>query len=102
MDSAGACAAHTLLPIGVGYATLETKGNFSTPIAPQTGRVRAEARVVAQEGPIISAEVHTTLREQIFHVAVAEGKAKVEPHCVPDDCGRKLVAGKRDSRHSLS
>ena len=44
MDSAGACAAHTLLPSGV--------------IAPQTGRVRAEARVVAQGRQIISAEVY--------------------------------------------
>src|SRR5277367_2847539 len=40
MDSAGACAAHSLLPSGIGYATLETKGNFSRPIAPQTGLAR--------------------------------------------------------------
>jgi uncharacterized protein (TIGR00369 family) len=58
MDSAGACAAHSLLPSGIGYATLETKGNFSRPIAPQTGLVRAEARVVSGGRQIISAEVH--------------------------------------------
>ena len=58
MDSAGACAAHTLLANGVGYTMLETKGNFSRPIATHTGRVRAEARVVAHGRQIISAEVH--------------------------------------------
>src|SRR5690242_16634486 len=47
-------------------------------------------------------DVQTSLGEQIFNVAVAEGKAKVEPHRAPDDRGRKLVAGKRDRRHSLS
>ncbi len=57
LDSAGACAAHSLLPVGVGYTTLETKGNFSRPITPQTGRVRAEARVVSPGRQIISAEV---------------------------------------------
>src|SRR5215470_6275375 len=29
IDSAGGCAAHSLLPVGVGYTTVETKGNFS-------------------------------------------------------------------------
>lgn len=57
IDSAGACAAHSLLPAGVGYTTIETKGNFSRPVTPGTGRVRAEARVVAQGRQIISAEV---------------------------------------------
>ena len=48
-------------------------------------------------------DIQTSLGEQIFHVAVAEGKAKVEAHhCTPDDRGRKEVAGKRDRRHSLS
>jgi uncharacterized protein (TIGR00369 family) len=56
IDSAGGCAANSLLPAGVGYATVETKGNFSRPITASTGRVRAEARVVAQGRQIISAE----------------------------------------------
>ena len=56
IDSAGGCAAHSLLPAGVGYATVETKGNFSRPITATTGRVRAEARTVAQGRQIISAE----------------------------------------------
>ncbi len=57
IDSAGGCAAHSLLPAGVGYATVETKGNFSRPITASTGRVRAEGRVVSQGRQIISAEV---------------------------------------------
>ena len=57
IDSAGGCAAHSLLPVGVGYTTVETKGNFSRPITASTGRVRAEARVVGQGRQIISAQV---------------------------------------------
>ena len=39
IDSITGCAAHSTLPAGVGYASIETKGNFSRPIAPDTGRV---------------------------------------------------------------
>jgi uncharacterized protein (TIGR00369 family) len=56
IDSAAGCAAHSLLPAGVGYATIETKGNLSRPITLNTGRVRAEGRVVSQGRQIISAE----------------------------------------------
>jgi uncharacterized protein (TIGR00369 family) len=38
------------------YATIETKASFARPIAADTGRLRAEARVVAQGRQIISAE----------------------------------------------
>src|SRR6516162_6872846 len=57
IDSAGGCAALSLLPAGVGYTTTETKGNFSRPITPKTGRVRAEGRAVAHGRQIVSAEV---------------------------------------------
>ncbi len=60
IDSAGGCAAHSLLPPGVGFATIETKGNFSRPITPQTGRVRAEGRVISQTRQIISTEIRVT------------------------------------------
>jgi uncharacterized protein (TIGR00369 family) len=50
IDSAGGCAGLSLLPAGSGYATIETKANFSRPITKDTGRVRAEARVVARAG----------------------------------------------------
>ena len=56
LDSCTGCAAHTTLPAGVGYTTLETKGNLVRAITPQTGVVRAEGRVVAQGRTIITAE----------------------------------------------
>ena len=56
IDSAAGCAAHTLLPAGASYATIETKANFSRPIAKDTGRVRAEGRVVGRGRRIISCE----------------------------------------------
>jgi uncharacterized protein (TIGR00369 family) len=55
IDSAAGCAAHSLLPAGSSYSTVETKVNFSKPITQLMGRVRAEARVVSQGRQIISA-----------------------------------------------
>jgi uncharacterized protein (TIGR00369 family) len=40
IDSAAACAGHSLLPAGAGYTTIETKGNFSRPITTDAGRER--------------------------------------------------------------
>jgi len=56
IDSATGCAAHTLLPAGVGYTTVETKVNFSRAIRADTGRVRCEGRVINPGRQIISAE----------------------------------------------
>ena len=56
IDSACGCAAHSVLPEGTGYATIETKGNLSRPITKDTGRVRAEGRVVSRGRQIISTE----------------------------------------------
>jgi uncharacterized protein (TIGR00369 family) len=56
IDSAAGCAAHSLLPAGASYATIETKANFSRPIAEETGRVRAEGRVVGHGRRIVSCE----------------------------------------------
>jgi uncharacterized protein (TIGR00369 family) len=56
IDSACGCAAHSVLPEGTGYATIETKGNLARPITKDTGRVRAEGRVVARGRQVISAE----------------------------------------------
>jgi uncharacterized protein (TIGR00369 family) len=60
IDSAGGCAAHSTLPAGIGFATIETKGNFSRPITRDTGIVRAEGRVIARGRQIISAEIRLT------------------------------------------
>ncbi len=56
IDSACGCAGHTTLPAGVGYGTVETKVNFVRAISPETGRLRAEGRVLAQGRTIITAE----------------------------------------------
>jgi uncharacterized protein (TIGR00369 family) len=56
IDSAAGCAGHTLLPAGIGYASLETKANFTRPIKHDTGRVRAEGRVVVRGRQIITSE----------------------------------------------
>jgi uncharacterized protein (TIGR00369 family) len=56
IDSAAGCAAHTLVPAGSSYATIETKANFSRPIAKDTGRVRAEGHAIGRGRRIISCE----------------------------------------------
>lgn len=56
IDSCTGCAAHTTLPAGVGFTTIETKVNFVRAITPATGPVRAEGRVVARGRSIITAE----------------------------------------------
>ena len=56
IDSTAGCAAHTLIMPGDSYTTVETKVNFSRPIAQDTGRVRAEGRVVGRGRRIISCE----------------------------------------------
>lgn len=56
IDSAAGCAGHSLLPAGVSYTSIETKANFSRPITTDTGRVRAEGRVVGRGRRIISCE----------------------------------------------
>lgn len=56
IDSAAGCAGHTLLPAGVGYTTLETKANFTRAITADSGRVRAEGRVISRGRQIMTAE----------------------------------------------
>jgi uncharacterized protein (TIGR00369 family) len=63
IDSAGGCAALSLMPAGLGFATIETKANFSRLITKDTGLVRAEAHVVAQGRQIISTEARVLSRE---------------------------------------
>ncbi|HZB41145.1 MAG TPA: PaaI family thioesterase [Ilumatobacter sp.] len=56
IDSACGAAAHSLLGPGVGFGTIETKGNFCRPITRDTGRLRAEGRVVSQGRRVILSE----------------------------------------------
>jgi hypothetical protein len=46
-------------------------------------------------------DIQSALCEQIFDIAIAGRETEIEPNGVPDDRGRKLVAGKRD-RHAPS
>jgi uncharacterized protein (TIGR00369 family) len=60
IDSAAGCAGHSLLPPGVGYATLETKANFVKAILADTGTVRCEGRVLSPGRRVITAEARVT------------------------------------------
>ena len=46
LDSACGCAAHSMLPAGTGYTTLELKVMYHRAMTERTGRVRAEGRVL--------------------------------------------------------
>jgi uncharacterized protein (TIGR00369 family) len=56
IDSAAGCAVHTELPPGTGYTTVETKVNFTRPIAPDGGTVTCEGRVLSRGRQIATAE----------------------------------------------
>ena len=56
IDSACGCAVHTELDAGVGYTTVETKVNFTRPIAPDGGPVRCEGRVLSRGRQLATAE----------------------------------------------
>jgi uncharacterized protein (TIGR00369 family) len=56
IDSAAGCALHTALPAGTGYTTLETKVNFTRPIAPNSGTVRCEGTLLTHGRQIATAE----------------------------------------------
>jgi uncharacterized protein (TIGR00369 family) len=60
VDSAAGCAGMSLLPPGGLYTTIETKVNFARPITTNTGRVRAEARIVGRGRRVLSAEARVT------------------------------------------
>lgn len=58
IDSAAGCALHTMLDAGTGYTTVETKVNFTRPIRPDGGPVRAEGRLVSKGRTIATAEAY--------------------------------------------
>jgi hypothetical protein len=66
------------------------------------GRPMKSYRVDADPSPHrFVGHIEPTLSEQIFDGAIAERETHIEPNGVPDDRGRKLVAGKRN-RHPPS
>lgn len=60
LDSCVACAVHSTLPAGKGYTTVELKINFVRAIMPDTGRLRAEGKVIHAGGRIGTAEGRLT------------------------------------------
>jgi uncharacterized protein (TIGR00369 family) len=56
IDSACGCATMSLLEPGVGYTTVETKGNMTRAIKPNSGRYRCEATVLSGGKQIITTE----------------------------------------------
>jgi len=56
LDSAMGCAVHSLLPVGVGFTTLEIKVNYLRALTSKTGTVRAEGRIVNQGSRVAVAE----------------------------------------------
>lgn len=56
LDSAMACAVHTLVEPGFGYTTLEFKIHCVRPLTEKTGPVRAEGRIVASGKRVATAE----------------------------------------------
>jgi uncharacterized protein (TIGR00369 family) len=56
VDSAMACAVHTLLPKGTAYTTLELKVNFIKPLKSDTGEVICEGKIIHVGGRVATAE----------------------------------------------
>ena len=58
LDSCMGCAVHSALPPGQAYTTLEFKINYVRAMTAQTGRVRAEGRVIHPGSRAATAEGH--------------------------------------------
>ncbi len=56
LDSALGCAVHSMLPVGVGYTTLELKVNYLRPITDRTGTVSCEGKIIHVGGRTATAE----------------------------------------------
>jgi uncharacterized protein (TIGR00369 family) len=56
IDSACGCVAMSVLPPGVGYTTLETKGNMTRGIKANSGVYRCEAKLMANGRQVITAD----------------------------------------------
>jgi len=56
LDSCMACAVHTTIPAGQGYATVEFKLNLVRPVMPDSGPLRAEGKVINAGRTIATSE----------------------------------------------
>lgn len=60
LDSCMSCAVHTTLAAGEAYTTAEAKVNMVRPIQPDTGRVRAEGRIIHRGRTLATADGRIT------------------------------------------
>jgi uncharacterized protein (TIGR00369 family) len=60
IDSVTTCAALSAQPPGLACTTVETKANFTRPILADTGRVRAEGRILSRGRQLVTAEAKVT------------------------------------------
>jgi uncharacterized protein (TIGR00369 family) len=60
LDSAMGCAVHSMLPVGVGYTTIEIKVNYLRALTIETSTVRAEGHVIKVGGRVAIAEGRIT------------------------------------------
>jgi hypothetical protein len=58
---------------------------------PCPGRLRQDPRAPTARSAALTGRP-APLGQQLFDIAEAEGKAKIQPHGVPDDVRRELVA----------
>jgi uncharacterized protein (TIGR00369 family) len=63
LDSVMGCAIHTMLPVEVGYTTLEIKINYVRPLSGKTGKVFCEGRTLHIGGKVATAEGKITDRD---------------------------------------
>lgn len=61
-DSAMGCAVHSVLPVGVGYTTIELKVSFVRPLTMATGLVLCEGKVINVGSRVATAEARVTDR----------------------------------------
>jgi len=60
LDSCMGCAVHSTLEAGQGYTTLELKVNYVRAMTTETGRVRAEGRIISVGRRVATAEGRLT------------------------------------------
>jgi len=80
IDSAAGCAAHTLLPAGVSYATIETKADFSRPLAKDAGRVLGRGRrIISCEARMVDAKGRLLAHGTSTLMVLERGGAPAKP-----------------------
>jgi len=60
LDSALGCVVQSMLPVGIGYTTVELKVNYLRPITVKTGTVYCEGKIIYVGGRIATAEGRLT------------------------------------------